>query len=206
MPLDQGLDGLRDKILAEAEGDDGLGAAAGHRERKAVRHLLGVAQRAGLGESGIGPVLLERLIAEMIEIGRTDAGLRGGRLVLEMAVAAFTLVHPGIERRLGAGKRNGIFGAGTGDRQHDKNSGKTSFHDNHPFNDGNLTRSDDARNDGGRSSATLWISCDTLSDSFRLFALRQNAAAIPAHEMSTVFVRAVSARHHVNAIVSTLVV
>jgi hypothetical protein len=43
-----------------------------------------------------------------------------------------------------------------------------------------------------------------ISAFFHFFAFRQNAAAIPAHEMSIVFVRAISARHHVDVIVQRL--
>ncbi len=52
----------------------------------------------------------------------------------------------------------------------------------------------------------MWIPGDTLSESFQLFAFRQNAATMTAHEMSIVSMRAISARHHVNAIVSTFIV
>jgi hypothetical protein len=80
-------------ILRELEGDDGLHALAGHRQREAVRQRRGLAERAAFLELLRRPILRHRVGEERIEIRRRNADCRLRRLGLEVTVAAFGLVE-----------------------------------------------------------------------------------------------------------------
>src|SRR5882724_13158461 len=98
--LDQVLDRAAHQVLAELIGEDRLRPLALHRERKAVLQRLRVAERAALLDVVGVLVLRHRLVAERIEVGRSDAGPALDRLILEGGVARLGLVHAGRENGL----------------------------------------------------------------------------------------------------------